>query len=373
MDLKRDLQMVWKIDNEWQIIPMGKSFYTIKFNTAEDKSLVQKSTSWELPFGTMRLRECVRYFDPYKEISSLCEVWMHIYYLPLEFWTLDVITGIGRAMGSPIKVDGASARGAAGHYARILLEINLSRPLPEALLVDGDERSFHVEFEFEQLPAFCSKCKITGHSIDKCNKIKNKSKDDSRHETAKERSSNKGKEIIPMGTDKATRAPNWKPKSRDQNRTVHAHNLPVITENQFGVLEQDTVEEEHIPPPRGTKSHEQALILTEREVGSEEEEGERLISGPDILQAITVPVMDERDQILQAPYKSNDVEVHDLGGESDGLSDGGKKPTEVDTQIANIEGSITRDINCDNQEKMMGSAIKAQRIMETFRNCEAEA
>nr|AYM00981.1 pentatricopeptide repeat protein [Salvia miltiorrhiza] len=31
---------------------------------------------------------------------------MRIYYLPLEFWTLDVITGIGRAMGSPIKVDG---------------------------------------------------------------------------------------------------------------------------------------------------------------------------------------------------------------------------------------------------------------------------
>ncbi|XP_057778224.1 uncharacterized protein LOC130996954 [Salvia miltiorrhiza] len=58
-DLKRDLQVAWNIDNDWQIIPMGKSFYTIKFNTAEDKALVQKSTSWELPFGTMRLREWV--------------------------------------------------------------------------------------------------------------------------------------------------------------------------------------------------------------------------------------------------------------------------------------------------------------------------
>ncbi|XP_057792976.1 uncharacterized protein LOC131009578 [Salvia miltiorrhiza] len=58
-DLKRDLQVAWNIDKDWQIIPMGKSFYTIKFNTAEDKAFVQKSTSWELPFGTMRLREWV--------------------------------------------------------------------------------------------------------------------------------------------------------------------------------------------------------------------------------------------------------------------------------------------------------------------------
>ncbi|XP_057791147.1 uncharacterized protein LOC131008277 [Salvia miltiorrhiza] len=149
---------------------MSKGFYTIKFSTAEDKSIAKRSNVWNLRSGTLRLREWVRNFDPYKEISSLCQVWMRIYYLPVEYWTKEIISSIARSAGVPIKVDGATAHGEVGHYARVLVEVDLAPPLPESASVDCHDRSIYVEFGFEQLPAFCTKCKITRHNLDKCKK-----------------------------------------------------------------------------------------------------------------------------------------------------------------------------------------------------------
>ncbi|XP_057790741.1 uncharacterized protein LOC131007841 [Salvia miltiorrhiza] len=145
--LKQELHTTWQIQNPWRLIPMGKGFFTMKFSAAEDKARVRK-----------------------QEISSLCHIWVRIYYLPVECWHPEIIVGIARYLGLPIKIDSSSAKGEFGHYARVLVEVDLALPLHETLLVHCDEGSFYVEFSYEQLPLFCSKCRITGHSLDKCKK-----------------------------------------------------------------------------------------------------------------------------------------------------------------------------------------------------------
>ncbi|XP_057770826.1 uncharacterized protein LOC130990623 [Salvia miltiorrhiza] len=145
-DIKKELQDLWNIQGPWNLIPMG----------------------------SIRLREWVKVFDPYREVSSLCHTWVRIYYLPVECWHPKVIIGINRHIGLPIKIDNASGAGQFGHFARILLEIDLALPLQESLLVNCDEGSFYVEFVYEQLPHYCTRCKITGHSLDKCKKAEQK-------------------------------------------------------------------------------------------------------------------------------------------------------------------------------------------------------
>ncbi|XP_057793175.1 uncharacterized protein LOC131009784 [Salvia miltiorrhiza] len=167
-DLKKELQVLWQPKSDWKLIPMSKGFYTLKFTTAEDKLNSKRKNSWSLASGTLRIRDWVRNFDPYKEISSICQVWMRIYYLPVEYWTKEIISSIGNSVGVPIKVDGATADGDVGHFARVLVEVDLALPLPDSVHVDCPDQSFYVEIGFEQLPHFCTKCKITGHSLDNC-------------------------------------------------------------------------------------------------------------------------------------------------------------------------------------------------------------
>ncbi|XP_057793450.1 uncharacterized protein LOC131010072 [Salvia miltiorrhiza] len=170
MELKWELQRLWSLASDWQLIPLGKGYFTLRFTTAEDKATAKGKAVWELSKGLLRLREWTRNFDPFKENSPLADVWVRIHYLPIEYWNPQVISGIGRYLGHPLKIDGASARRDFGQFARILVEIDMSQNLPSTLLIDGEDTSFHVEFVFENLPLYCRRCKITGHSQETCRK-----------------------------------------------------------------------------------------------------------------------------------------------------------------------------------------------------------
>ncbi|XP_057785686.1 uncharacterized protein LOC131003194 [Salvia miltiorrhiza] len=164
MELKSELQQLWGIVSAWQLIPLGKGYYTLRFTTATDKPIAKEKAIWELSKGNLRLREWTCNFDPFKENSPLANVWVRIHYLPIEYWNPQIISGIGRFLGHPLKIDGASAGRDFGQFSRILVEIDMSLPLPNTMLIDMDEFSFHVEFVFENLPLYCGRCKITGHS-----------------------------------------------------------------------------------------------------------------------------------------------------------------------------------------------------------------
>ncbi|XP_057770942.1 uncharacterized protein LOC130990730 [Salvia miltiorrhiza] len=169
--LKAELHKIWKLESEWQLIPLGKGYYTLVFRTPEDKTRAKAKPVWELSCGHVRLREWSKHFDPFKENSSMANVWVRIHYLPIEYWHPEILAGIGRYIGHPIKIDGASARRDFGQFAHLLIELDMSKSFPTTLLIDNDSFSFYVEFTYENLPFYCSKCKLTGHPIEKCRKI----------------------------------------------------------------------------------------------------------------------------------------------------------------------------------------------------------
>ncbi|XP_057775207.1 uncharacterized protein LOC130994192 [Salvia miltiorrhiza] len=178
IDLKVELQQLWHIKERWTLTPMAKGFYILNFSSAEDKALVKQRTGWELSKGSLRIREWVSFFDPYKEISSLCHVWVRIYYLPIELWHPEVFASIGRIIGLPILFDSTSVHREVGHFTRMLVEVDLAQPLQESMTLGCGNNSFYIEFSDEQLPLYCSHCRLTGHSRDKCNKSKAAMKED---------------------------------------------------------------------------------------------------------------------------------------------------------------------------------------------------
>ncbi|XP_057775104.1 uncharacterized protein LOC130994087 [Salvia miltiorrhiza] len=153
-------------------MPKGKGYYTLKFHSSEDKAIAKSQLIWQLSTGSLRLREWVRYFNPYKESSSLAQVWVRIYYLLVEFWHPEVLSGIGRWLGQPLKIDGNSIDDEVAQYARIFVEIDLAQPLAESMVIDGGDYYFNIDLSYEYIPLYCTKCKIVGHSVDRCRKGK---------------------------------------------------------------------------------------------------------------------------------------------------------------------------------------------------------
>ncbi|CAI0393624.1 unnamed protein product [Linum tenue] len=70
-----------------------------------------------------------KHFDPdSKEISSTL-VWARLLELPIHFFHKEAVMRIGKRIGKPVRVDKATEEGARGEYARICVQVDLTKPL----------------------------------------------------------------------------------------------------------------------------------------------------------------------------------------------------------------------------------------------------
>lgn len=84
------------------------------------------------------------------------------------------LVDIASTIGTSLKFDATTIASDFGHYARVLIDINLSKPPPDSILLKHDDFSFYVLFEYENLPAFCIVCSSLGHVASTCRSLKPK-------------------------------------------------------------------------------------------------------------------------------------------------------------------------------------------------------
>lgn len=121
-----------------------------------------------------------------------------------------------------------------GHYARVLVDIDLAIELRYRVLVERKGYAFFVDLEYENLPDFCAYCKIPGHHIDICKKRN-------------------------MGnTDKVQKEQN----KRKDSAVVRQHYVPAVRGNNEGSVDTNNAQ------PEVHSRHEEDLQL-EREINEE--------------------------------------------------------------------------------------------------------
>jgi len=67
-------------------------------------------------------------------------------------------------------IDENTRNHAFGHYARVLVDVDLAGFLPDTLLVEREKFSFDIEIEYERPPYFCFTCNSIGRSSNHCKK-----------------------------------------------------------------------------------------------------------------------------------------------------------------------------------------------------------
>jgi hypothetical protein len=72
------------------------------------------------------------------------------------------------AVGTPIDIDGPTRNPTFGHYARILVYIDLSKRAYDEILGEREYFSFKVEVQYEWRPLFCHHCYYIGHNVSTC-------------------------------------------------------------------------------------------------------------------------------------------------------------------------------------------------------------
>lgn len=127
---------------------------------------IQDKEVWLLSKGVLCVCNQVLDFIPFKAQSSISQVSVRFFKLPIEYWHLDVINGLFRKIGSPLKNIGNTISGQVEHFARAV-ELDMIIFLSLFLLIMAII-FFYVNIEYEALLYFCSFCSISGHSFNSC-------------------------------------------------------------------------------------------------------------------------------------------------------------------------------------------------------------
>jgi hypothetical protein len=114
-------------------------------------------------------------FNPRLQQNQSAQVWVRFYGLAQEYWRPNIIFAIASSLGTPICTDAVTAKPqferTFGHYARVLIDMDLSQTLRDKVLVERIGFAFFIEIEYENLPEYCNHCKLIGHCIANCNRI----------------------------------------------------------------------------------------------------------------------------------------------------------------------------------------------------------
>ncbi|AES63849.1 hypothetical protein MTR_2g013990 [Medicago truncatula] len=119
-----------------KMVPLGKGYYDFHFYSAEDLKKI-----WAV--GTVNLKPGLLRFSQWTK----------------DFKFQATLKEIASAVGTPIDIDGPTRNRTFGHYARILVDTDLSKKAYDEILVEHDDFAFMVEIQYERRPLFSAKDK----------------------------------------------------------------------------------------------------------------------------------------------------------------------------------------------------------------------
>ncbi|PON86016.1 Zinc knuckle CX2CX4HX4C [Trema orientale] len=165
-DLKFKLQSIWKLSSAWRLISLGKDFFHILLSSEEEKNRVWTMGSMNLKPGI--LQPWYPNFNPNNQSSTNSQIWVRFHELPWVSWDHQILSDLARGVGVPTRFDEMTLKGEFGHFAQILIDIDLSQPILDSLIVEVSSDCLFVPLEYERLPDFCSSCKTISHVASAC-------------------------------------------------------------------------------------------------------------------------------------------------------------------------------------------------------------
>lgn len=215
-DLSIKIGKLWKTTAGWKMVPLGKGFYDFLFDSEADYRKIWALGTINLKPGLLRFSRWTTDFKFQTQKQTHASIWIRLVALPQEYWRERTLKEIASAVGTPIEIDGPTRNRIFGHYARILVDMDLSKRIYEEILVEREGFAFKVEVQYERLPLFCHHCFSIGHNVSTCRWL---------HPPPPKDKNDRGKQVVG-----AKAAPHKKAVGASANGTIQAWvPLPVVS------------------------------------------------------------------------------------------------------------------------------------------------
>lgn len=183
--LNRKLRELWKPCGSMAVIDLPRQFFMVRFELEEEYLSALTGGPWRAFGSHLMVQAWSPEFEPLRDEIVTTPVWIRLSNLPVNFYHRTILMGIARGLGKPIRVDQTTLNVERARFARVCVEVNLTKPLKGTVMVNGD-RYFVA---YEGLSNICSSCGLYGHLVHNCPKL----------------AAEKAKKTVPEGSTMAVR------------------------------------------------------------------------------------------------------------------------------------------------------------------------
>ncbi|CAN1147891.1 hypothetical protein LINPERHAP2_LOCUS16135 [Linum perenne] len=161
--MKRRLEGLWARAGTIQVSDIANKFFLVRFSDPEDYQRAMLGGPWKIYdyyISVARWNPSFNEEEPIKFILT----WVRLPKLPIHYFNRTAVTRIGNAIGKTVRIDLATTEGARARFARVCVEVDLSKPLLGKYMIE--DRVLHVEYE--SLENLCVSCGVYGHKVVNC-------------------------------------------------------------------------------------------------------------------------------------------------------------------------------------------------------------
>lgn len=170
--LYRRLMSLWKPRGDIRLLDHIDGYFFIILSNESDYNTALLEGPWIVSGHYVQVLPWVPKFDTKAEHLSGVATWIRIPGLPIEYYHEDILRWIVKPIGKLIRADRNTVDMVRGKFARVAVQVDLTKPLLGKMKVDDIERTV----QYEDLKRICYSCGKYGHTIEECPTIPGKEK-----------------------------------------------------------------------------------------------------------------------------------------------------------------------------------------------------
>ena len=143
----------------------------LRFATVADKEYVWVNRPWFVKGLNLVLSAWVPFFYPYFASIVKVDQWVRISCLPWEFWVEQILTNLLKPIGEVIRIDHNTLLWKKGRFARVCVNIDISKPLPGTLSIPTPLTHLKIPISYKGLHEVCALCGDHDHLLELCPRL----------------------------------------------------------------------------------------------------------------------------------------------------------------------------------------------------------
>lgn len=153
----------WAEIGEVMISNLPSGFFLIRcaFHDVIQRLLLEGP--WSINGIILQLSTWCPFFEPVFAKLNTAIIWVQLHNLPVKFWDGNTFESISGHLCNLLKIDDLTVSLSRSKYARVCIEIYLSKPLSKGFWIGNDQCRVFIIVLYERLPTFCYSCDVVGN------------------------------------------------------------------------------------------------------------------------------------------------------------------------------------------------------------------